>query len=42
MSLKRQEHRGQKSSCERLKKEQFPVPRNITASKIGNGVSSLV
>ena len=45
ISLKPHEHRGgywRKKLPWTILEEQFPVPRNIAASKIGNGVISLL
>ena len=45
ISLKLQEHRGgywRKKLLWTILEEQFPVPRNTAASKIGNGVISLL
>ena len=45
ISLKLHEHRGgywRKKLQQTILEEQFPVPRNHAASKIGNGVNSLL
>ena len=45
ISLKFHEHRGgywRKELKETILEEQFPAPRNTAASKIGNGVMSLL
>ena len=45
ISLKLHEHRGgycRKKLQKTILEDQFPVPRNTAASKIGNGVMSLL
>ena len=41
-SLKLHEHRGGYLKKKTILEEQFPVPRDTAASKIGNGVISLL